>query len=148
MQLVLYHRRRSLVIVRDHVQKNFPAVICNRERKSTGLKVTGPPSLFTHGGCTDEIAAQRSPNVRAIYYANVTICSSFNFFSVQVFIPNKKNKLRDSRENHIRTMRYMTFHQSHHWPVSWLFLPISPPFPWLPVLLLKPTDTTHTTLKF
>lgn len=148
MQLVLYHRRRSLVIVRDHVQKNFPAVICNRERKSTGLKMTGPPSLFTPGGCTDEIAAQRSPNVRAIYYANVTICSSFNFFSVRVFIPNKKNKLRNSRENHIRTMRYMTFHQSHHWPVSWLFLPVSPPFPLLPVLLLKPTDTTHTTLTF
>ena len=48
MQLVLYHFRRSLVIVRDHVQKNFPAVISNRERKSTGLKMTGLPSLFTH----------------------------------------------------------------------------------------------------
>lgn len=42
--------------------------------------MTGPPSLFTHGGCTDEIAAQRSPNVKAIYYANVTICSSLIFF--------------------------------------------------------------------
>lgn len=28
--------------------------------------MTGPPSLFTPGGCTDEIAAQRSPNVRAV----------------------------------------------------------------------------------